>query len=47
MKDHDIIRFIKNELAQKEQTKVIEWIEKSEANRKRYNDLKNAWALSE
>ena len=46
MKDHDIIRFIKNELAQKEQTKVIEWIEKSEANRKRYNDLKNAWALS-
>jgi ferric-dicitrate binding protein FerR (iron transport regulator) len=46
MDDFEIIKFIKKELTPEEETVILEWIGESEENRRRYNDLKNLWALS-
>jgi ferric-dicitrate binding protein FerR (iron transport regulator) len=46
MDDLELLKFIKKELSQDEATVILGWIEESEENRKRYNELKNIWAFS-
>lgn len=46
MDDLKLLKFIKNELSRDEERIVLDWIEESEENRKRFNELKNVWAFS-
>jgi len=46
MNDLDILKFIRKELSPEEEKVLLEWVEESEENRRRYNGLKNLWALS-
>jgi ferric-dicitrate binding protein FerR (iron transport regulator) len=46
MNDLDILKFIRKELSPEEESAFLEWMEESEENRKRFNGLKNLWALT-
>ena len=46
MDDLELLKFIRNEMSQDEERIILGWIEESEENRKRFNDLKNIWAFS-
>lgn len=46
MDDLELLKFIKNELSRDEERTILDWIEESGENRKRFNNLKNIWALS-
>ncbi len=46
MNDLDILKFIRKELSPEEERLFLEWIEESDENRRRFNSLKNLWALT-
>ncbi len=46
MEDYKLLQFIQDKLSEEEENDVLDWIEKSDLNREKFNNLKNLWTIS-